>query len=106
MGWRWTLIAAASLGACSEQAATVPVPGIDGATKSTPDVRAKRRAYSGAPPVIPHTPFGAACAECHNARGIHVPDVGFAPPSPHETTRRAAVPRVCDHAACRRSEGV
>ena len=57
-----------------------------GPAKSPPSVRAERRAYDGAPPVIPHNPFGVACTSCHNATGIEVPEVGFAPPSPHELT--------------------
>ncbi len=49
-------------------------------------MRAERRAFDGAPPVIPHDNFGMTCTECHNARGMAVPDVGFAPASPHEAT--------------------
>lgn len=45
--------------------------------------RSLRRLYDGAPPVIPHVPFGAACIACHHEEGLAVPDVGFAPPSPH-----------------------
>ncbi len=48
--------------------------------------RAARRAYDGAPPVAPHENFGMSCVQCHNAQGMEVPDVGFAPPSPHELT--------------------
>lgn len=54
--------------------------------KSAASVRAVRRAYDGAPPTIPHAPMGAECIACHNDRGIAVPGVGFAPPSPHELT--------------------
>jgi cytochrome c-type protein NapB len=42
--------------------------------------------YDGAPPVIPHPPFGSACASCHNLEGVEVEGVGFAPPSPHAGT--------------------
>lgn len=53
----------------------------------TPAVeRAERRLYDGAPPVVPHSDFGMTCTECHNERGVEVPEVGFAPPSPHEIT--------------------
>lgn len=45
--------------------------------------RAERRLFDGAPPVIPHDPLGAACVTCHHAEGVAVPDLGFAPPSPH-----------------------
>jgi len=95
MGTRWILIAAALLGACDEQSAAVAVPGMEGAAKSPPEVRASRRAYDGAPPVIPHSPMSAACGQCHNMRGIHVPEHGFAPPSPHAGTERAAAMDRC-----------
>jgi len=55
-------------------------------THSTATWRATRRAYDGAPPVIPHTPFQGECTTCHNDRGIEVAGVGFAPPSPHVRT--------------------
>ena len=58
-----------------------------GSTKTPAIDRAARRAYDGAPPVIPHDDFGAAsCTSCHNERGIEVAEVGFAPPMPHEQT--------------------
>jgi cytochrome c-type protein NapB len=57
-----------------------------GANKSAATVRAERRAYDGAPPVAPHAEFGMSCVQCHNLRGMDVPEVGFAPPSPHELT--------------------
>ena len=59
--------------------------GVRGGT-SPASVRAERRAFDGAPPVIPHGNVGATCTECHNERGVAVEDVGFAPPSPHENT--------------------
>ncbi|MCB1057222.1 MAG: hypothetical protein KDD11_17105 [Acidobacteria bacterium] len=49
-------------------------------------MRAERRLFDGAPPVIPHQPFGAPCISCHNLEGKAVEGVGFAPPSPHELT--------------------
>lgn len=64
-----------------------PVPGQAGAFKSTPAVRAARRAYAGAPPVIPHPRMGASCLSCHDGRGVFVPEYGFAPPSPHKETK-------------------
>jgi cytochrome c-type protein NapB len=54
-----------------------------GVHKSPPEQRATRRAYDGAPPVIPHPPLGAGCTSCHNEHGIEVGELGFAPPSPH-----------------------
>lgn len=62
----------------------VAVPGHDGVLKSTAQLRAKRRAYDGAPPVIPHKNFGMDCRSCHTSKGLEIPDVGFAPPMPHE----------------------
>jgi hypothetical protein len=61
-------------------------PAAGPSAKSSARVRAARRAYDGAPPVIPHAPMGASCASCHNQHGIAVGDLGFAPPSPHELT--------------------
>lgn len=63
-------------------------PGLVGPeeARSTATVRAARRAYDGAPPVIPHENFGMTCSECHNLRGMEVPGTGYAPPSPHAKT--------------------
>ncbi|MFT6081488.1 MAG: cytochrome c-type protein NapB [Planctomycetota bacterium] len=70
--------------ACGEQSqGKVAVPGVDGAVKTSAANRAKRRAYDGAPPVIPHQNFGAACLSCHKA-GMSVPGVGYAPMVPHD----------------------
>jgi cytochrome c-type protein NapB len=44
--------------------------------------RAARRAYDGAPPVIPHKPLGS-CTVCHTPTGRETPGVGFAPANPH-----------------------
>lgn len=44
--------------------------------------RVERRLFDGAPPVIPHEDFGD-CTDCHYQEGTEVPDVGFAPASPH-----------------------
>jgi len=48
--------------------------------------RAERRAYDGAPPVIPHPRLGASCTQCHNETGKRVPERGFAPANPHHET--------------------
>ncbi len=64
----------------------VDVPDRPGATKTAAAVRAERRAYNGAPPVIAHKDFDSECTECHDRAGLEVADVGFAPPSPHEVT--------------------
>jgi nitrate reductase cytochrome c-type subunit len=72
----------------------IAVPGRPGAVKSSPAVRAKRRTFDGAPPVIPHRTFGAACTSCHTQRGMAVEGIGFAPPSPHiETVGMSAISR-------------
>jgi cytochrome c-type protein NapB len=73
-------------GGCRDRDAKVAVPGVPGALKSAASVRAQRRAFDGAPPVIPHPRFGADCTNCHTMRGINLPDVGFAPPMPHGAT--------------------
>lgn len=48
--------------------------------------RALRRAYDGAPPVIPHQDFGMSCTSCHTMQGVELPGAGFALPYPHENT--------------------
>lgn len=82
-------LACAVIAACSGDASSprsVDVPGRPGALKSSAATRAERRLFDGAPPTIPHPPLGASCTQCHNARGMDVPGLGFAPPSPHEET--------------------
>lgn len=49
-------------------------------------VRAERRAFAGAPPVIPHPQQSSACTKCHTATGMAVPQLGFAPANPHGET--------------------
>jgi len=60
--------------------------GVVASSKSSAADRADRRAFDGAPPVRPHESFGMACVQCHNREGREVEGVGFAPPSPHEST--------------------
>ncbi len=48
-------------------------------------VRAKRRAFDGAPPVIPHKSFGMACNTCHTTEGKALPTIGMAPANPHDS---------------------
>lgn len=52
-------------------------------------VRAERRAFDGAPPVIPHAPLGASCTACHTLSGREVAGHGFAPANPHDGTKAA-----------------
>ena len=78
-------------------------PGGDAASqeveKTSAVERAERRLFDGAPPVIPHDPLGAACVSCHNQEGVEVPNLGYAPPSPHagygavETAGMSAISR-------------
>jgi len=79
------MVIAAALGiaAVVEMAASDQGPDVE---KSSAAERAGRRAYDGAPPVIPHEDFGNDCAECHDREGMQVEGVGFSPPSPHEET--------------------
>lgn len=69
--------------ACGGDDGKVPVPDRPGASKTAAVDRAARRLFDGAPPVIPHQPFGAACTSCHSQGGMAVAGVGFAPPTPH-----------------------
>jgi len=80
----WGLLFAVLLpAACSDEAnGKTAVPGQPGATKTVAVNRALRRAYDGAPPVIPHQDFAAACVSCH-LTGMAVPDIGYAPTVPH-----------------------
>lgn len=68
----------------------VEVPGAEGDLKSAAVVRAERRLYDGAPPVIPHADFGADCSACHDSKGISLAGVGYAPASPHDATSAAS----------------
>lgn len=79
-----TLPLAVAVGLAACDGSTVAIEG--GGLKSSATVRATRRAFDGAPPVIPHDNFGMSCTQCHNRDGMEVPEVGFAPASPHEAT--------------------
>jgi cytochrome c-type protein NapB len=62
-------------------------PGSDSEpTLTSTALRAGRRAYDGAPPVIPHALLGGACSSCHSATGRALPGLGVAPASPHGKT--------------------
>jgi len=82
---------------------SVEVPGQPGRSKSAAAERATRRAYDGAPPVVPHAPFGAACTSCHTAQGIEVEGLGFAPPSPHAETAGLGLTARCQQCHVLRS---
>ena len=80
----WLATSLLVLGSCADRpSGDVPVPEHEGVVKTAAHVRAERRLYDGAPPMIPHPSFGSACIACHHREGVAVPGVGFAPPSPH-----------------------
>lgn len=54
--------------------------------QAPPDLRAARRAYEGAPPVIPHPQMGSPCIACHTGQAIEVKEMGVAPAMPHRLT--------------------
>lgn len=95
-----------ALAACNRD--EEPAPGARATSakpaKSAAADRALRRAFDGAPPVIPHAPMGAACTSCHNERGVEVPGVGFAPPSPHEATGGMSATSRCQQCHVFRNE--
>lgn len=94
----WAALAlglAAHACAPADAAQDVSVPGQPGRFKSSAVERALRRAYDGAPPVMPHDSFGVACVSCHTARGMEVEGVGFAPPSPHAGTEGLGLASRC-----------
>lgn len=80
------LLPAACGGGDEQVGARVEVPGHAGAFKTAAALRVERRAYDGAPPVIPHPAFGADCMSCHTPRGLAVEGLGFAPAMPHDIT--------------------
>jgi len=57
--------------------------------------RAARRAYDGAPPVIPHESMKANCITCHTVQGEKVPNMGFAAANPHDATSVAGRTQNC-----------
>src|SRR5688572_6625415 len=64
-------------------------------TLTASKVRAERRLYGGAPPVIPHPPLNITCMECHTATGKEAPPLGFAPANPHARTSGLSGTRNC-----------
>jgi nitrate reductase (cytochrome), electron transfer subunit len=83
-------LAAVSLLGCDSSPAPKPV--VAAASK----VRAARRAYDGAPPVIPHPHLSGTCTTCHGSAAVEVPGVGLAPPNPHLKT-----PGLSEKSRCR-----
>ncbi|MCA8997803.1 MAG: nitrate reductase cytochrome c-type subunit, partial [Planctomycetaceae bacterium] len=64
-------------------------------TPRTTAQRAVRRAYDGAPPVIPHKPMNADCVTCHTETGQQVPERGFAAANPHVHSSQAGALSNC-----------
>ena len=64
-------------------------------TLTSSKVRADRRLYDGAPPVIPHKPLNISCIECHTVTGKEAPPLGFAPANPHAWTSGISGTRYC-----------
>jgi nitrate reductase cytochrome c-type subunit len=87
---RWLAVAiAAGLAGCDS---APPQPVLD-VTAST--VRASRRLYDGAPPVIPHAPLNIQCIACHTDTGKEAPPLGFAPANPHGRTEGLSATSNC-----------
>lgn len=80
------LTGAFALLGCGSSPERVDVPERPGVQKTAAVVRAERRAYDGAPPVIAHEDFGIECNSCHTLEGIDLGDEGLAPPFPHQRT--------------------
>lgn len=57
-------------------------------------LRAERRYFDGAPPIIPHDPMPGDCTACHTREGRALPGLGIAPANPHAQTQGVS-------AACR-----
>lgn len=69
---------------------------IQSSVQPTPSsIRSERRAYDGAPPVIPHKLQTAACRTCHTETGKAIPNMGFAPANPHAGTHFAGAIQNC-----------
>jgi len=75
---------------CGEQPDAISRP-----KPATAAERAKRRAYEGAPPVVPHKPLKADCVTCHTTTGQEVAQLGFAPANPHRSTSVGSAAQNC-----------
>ncbi len=96
-GWMW--VAIFTLVSCADQPQGPAPAGSQEAAvgvKTAAVERAQRRLFDGAPPVIPHSPFGAPCVSCHHERGMAVEGLGFSPPSPHELTQGMSAISRCE----------
>jgi len=96
------LVAGALLATLAGCGGSAPAP----QPQATPAAaRAERRAYEGAPPVIPHRHFSRDCGSCHDSGGVAVPDVGVAPASPHSETRGIGAGARCGQCHVERTTG-
>jgi cytochrome c-type protein NapB len=64
-------------------------------TLTSMEIRAERRLYDGAPPVIPHKPLNISCTQCHTSEGRDAPPLGFAPANPHAATKGVSGTSYC-----------
>lgn len=100
MSGRTLLVLVLAAAGCAGSRGSDPAP-------ATLAERAARRAFTGAPPVIPHPPLSGSCRSCHTPAGRPVPNLGMAPANPHALT-----PGLGEQARCRQchvfrqSEGV
>jgi cytochrome c-type protein NapB len=75
------LMLAAMMSGCGDVPETATAP-------ASLAVRAERRAFRGAPPVIPHPPLTGTCVTCHTPEGGKItPGIGVAPANPHTKTQ-------------------
>lgn len=58
----------------------------DNAATAGWEQRLQRRAFPGAPPVVPHAPQSGKCIRCHTETGAERPPLGLAPANPHLRT--------------------
>ncbi|MCA9047480.1 MAG: nitrate reductase cytochrome c-type subunit [Planctomycetaceae bacterium] len=83
----WAVLIA---GGCGRSSTNVPTEKI-----TATEVRSARRAFAGAPPVIPHVSQKADCVTCHTTTGRQVPNMGFAAANPHEGSSVAGATQNC-----------
>jgi cytochrome c-type protein NapB len=74
------------------------------ATLTSSAVRAERRLYDGAPPIIPHPPLNITCTQCHTDTGMQTLPLGFAPANPHVITKGLGGLSNCQQCHAFRSE--
>jgi len=94
--WAWQLLLACTLLlGCGPALDSKDHTDYDTVAATATSVRAQRRMYNGAPPVIPHPPLKIACLECHTAEGKATPPLGVAPANPHGQTEGIGPTGIC-----------